>query len=114
MIRNGLIFVFIIILLSSNIYSKDFDCNKKNEFLQCYDSSKTYLLNQRDNSVSNGSKKPINYLDFIIPIIVALIAASIAILQVKMNIINSARIQWIENLRKQISTYITEVDNLHV
>lgn len=42
-------------------------------------------------------------------IIIALIAGTVALLQVKGNIISSARIKWIEDLRETISSYITGI-----
>jgi len=46
-----------------------------------------------------------------ITIFLALTAALIALYQVKSNIISSARITWIENLRDAISNYTVEVSN---
>ena len=45
----------------------------------------------------------------VITISLALVAAVIALYQVKSNIISSARITWIENLRETISNYTVEV-----
>lgn len=45
----------------------------------------------------------------LITIFLALIAALIALYQVKLNTISSARITWIENLRDSISNYTAEV-----
>jgi len=44
-------------------------------------------------------------------IFLALIAGLIALYQVKSNIISSARINWIENLRNAISNYTVEISN---
>ncbi|SMG30827.1 hypothetical protein SAMN05661096_02010 [Marivirga sericea] len=46
-----------------------------------------------------------------ITILIALIAALIALYQVKSNIISSSRITWIENLRTAISEYVAEVND---
>lgn len=45
----------------------------------------------------------------LITIGIALVAALLALYQVKSNVISSSRIQWIENLRESISAYCTEV-----
>ncbi|MES2656064.1 MAG: hypothetical protein V4620_10775 [Bacteroidota bacterium] len=47
----------------------------------------------------------------IVTILIGLIAGIIALYQVKSNIISSARINWIENLRESISSYCSEVTN---
>ena len=50
----------------------------------------------------------------IVTILIGLIAGIIALYQVKSNIISSARISWIENLRDSISAYCVEVGNCAV
>lgn len=47
----------------------------------------------------------------LITILVALLAAIIALYQVKANIISNSRINWIENLRQDISLYCSEISN---
>lgn len=50
----------------------------------------------------------------LITIALALIAATIALYQVKLNIISSARINWIENLRATISEYCAEAEKITI
>ena len=46
----------------------------------------------------------------IVTIIIALIAAMVALFQVKLNIISDARVKWIESLREALSQYCMEVE----
>ncbi len=46
-----------------------------------------------------------------VTILIALIAGLIALHQVKLNIISSARIKWIEDLREILSLYCSELEN---
>lgn len=46
-----------------------------------------------------------------VTILIALIAGLIALHQVKLNIISSARIKWIEDLREILSLYSSELEN---
>lgn len=49
----------------------------------------------------------------IIPILVALLAGLIALLQVKANIISTARVEWTQNLRNNISSFLAETEILN-
>ena len=60
-----------------------------------------------DKVEESVSSKP-NIKEYL-PILVALLAGFLALLQVKANIISSARIEWTQNLRKLISQYISEI-----
>ncbi|PKB17955.1 hypothetical protein [Flavobacterium sp. 5] len=55
-----------------------------------------------------------NLLTYILPILVALIAAFIALCQVKSNNISSARIAWMENLREILSELIVAYADCHL
>jgi hypothetical protein len=59
--------------------------------------------NQKTNS---------NWFELSIPFFVAIIGGLIAIYQVRINIIKSARINWIENLRHNISFFISSTENV--
>lgn len=78
-------------IINDNIIVKD-SIHKFNHYI--------VLTSNNDNSqlLTNG-----------LTIILALIAAIIALYQVKSNIISNARITWIENLRNAITDYTVEV-----
>jgi hypothetical protein len=52
-------------------------------------------------------------LEYIIPILVALIAAVITLWQIKLNNITSSRIKWIESMRLLVSDYCIEAIRLN-
>lgn len=49
----------------------------------------------------------------LIPILVALLAGLLALFQVKANIISTARIEWTQNLRINISSFLSEIEILN-
>ena len=65
----------------------------------------THTINLNENTGDNSQ-----LISNSITILLALIAALIALYQVKSNIISSSRITWIENLRTAISEYVAEVN----
>ncbi|HRP92575.1 MAG: hypothetical protein IT276_01770 [Ignavibacteriaceae bacterium] len=64
------------------------------------------------NAVNEKPENPLRWIDITIPIIVVILGGFLAIYQVKMNIIKSARITWIENLRDTLSQYISATSNV--
>lgn len=66
-----------------------------------------------EKRITNEIKKQKTWPDYLIPILIALLAGIIALYQVKLNNITSARIRWIESLRLIISKYISELDDLN-
>lgn len=65
-----------------------------------------------NNSIENKTFSSPHNLELTIPIIVAILGGLLAIYQVKMNIIKSARIKWIENLRDTLSHFISATSNI--
>jgi hypothetical protein len=87
------------------------------------DTTKTNILNNNSKScifldsslarlklLGNNS----NWFELSIPFFVAIIGGLIAIYQVRINIIKSARINWIENLRDNISRFISSTENVRI
>ena len=62
------------------------------------------LKDIRNNSSTNWSTT--------IPIIVVIVGGLLAIYSVKLNTINSARINWIENLRDNLSSYVSYISQI--
>ena len=56
------------------------------------------------------NKKRSKWTDYIIPIILGLFAGLIALYQVKLNNITSAKIEWVEKFRDSLSDYLTNAD----
>ena len=50
-------------------------------------------------------------ITIVIPIMLALLAGLVALTQVKSNIISSARVKWVEDLRSLLSLYCSELEN---
>ena len=67
-------------------------------------------ISQSENLIKSKLDKQKEVIDYLLPILTALLAGLFAIRQVKMNSIASYKIRWVETLRKIISDYISKID----
>ena len=66
-------------------------------------------LKQINEKLTTLSSKDDTVIKYFLPILITILAGFLALFQVKANIISSARIEWAQNLRKVISSFLSEV-----
>jgi len=101
---------------STNTQKKDFDTTIVQDFIVLNNNividtavlSKIESIQDNLQEIKKEVSSKSSITDYL-PIFVALIAGLLALFQVKANIISSARIEWTQNLRKTVSSFLAEV-----